>query len=139
VTNEPPPASPQPLALQYAGRAEQYGIILDRSPGGVRITIPPRFLKFLPPVTIELDSTYLRLEGVGNEWDESGSMERPRGAIYDVSFVPHSGRLFIKARGFDFIECRPHRDPKVVEWIAERINEALRFVPPRVDAEGSPT
>ena len=121
----------QPLQLQYADREYQYGITLERWPGGLRITIPPRFFKFLLPATvIELDPSTLHLQGMTNQWDEgkTGLMDRPRGAVYEVKAVSHSGNLFIKAHGHDFIERRPHRDPKVVQWIADRLNDELGFV-----------
>ena len=97
--------------------------------------ISPRILKFMPSVVIELDSTRLHFEGVTNTWEESGPLDRPRSAIYEVKFVPHSGSLFIKATGFAFIECQPHHDSRVVEWIAARLNEALGFSPTPTEGE----
>jgi hypothetical protein len=122
--------SAAPIPLRYADRAEQYAVLLEEWPGGVRITIPPRFLKFLlPTIVIELDATRLHFEHLVNMWLEADPPDRPREAIYEIKFVKHSGNLFIRAHGHGIVEVRPHRDPKVVEWIAERLNAALGVSP----------
>lgn len=118
--------SAAPIPLRYADRAEQYGVLIEEWPGGIRITIPPRLLKFLlPAIVIELDATRLHFKTLVNMWNEADPPDRPREAIYEIKFVKHSGNLFIRAHGHGIVECRPHRDPKVVEWIAERLNAAL--------------
>jgi hypothetical protein len=125
MSEEHRPVSPRLPQLGYANPAQQYGIIVESRPDTLRITIPKRLFKFLPSVIIELDSARLRFQGVMNEWNEGDSLERPRNAIYEVKFVAHTGKLFIKAHGFEFIECQPHRDPRIVEWIAQQLNDAL--------------
>lgn len=130
----PAPIPVKPLPLEYADREEQYGILLERLADRLRVTIPPRFFGWLvPPVTIELDATELRIDGVINSFDDSSdhgrTHVRPRDKVYEIKAVRHSGNLFVKAHGFPFLECQPHRDFKVVEWIAARLNEAMTTLP----------
>ena len=102
-------------------------MVLEEWPGGVRITIPPRFSIGSPSI-VELDDTALYLRNILSDpsSQETGlNLDRPRRDLYEVRFVGHSGNLFIRAHGHQIIDCRPHRDPKVVEWIAEELNRLL--------------
>jgi len=133
------PPRPPPLTLRYANRAQQEVVKLETWPGGLRITLPKRVLRFLAPTVITLDAQTLRLKNVpyatGDTRHGSVDVDRPRAAVYEMKYVGHSGNLFIKAHGYEFVDCRPHRDSKVVEWVAQQLNDALGLGGP-VSGEG---
>ncbi len=55
------------------------------------------------------------------------AIDLARSQIYDVKYVTHSGNLVIRCHHQEMSQFCPSSDPIVLQWIADRIREALKL------------
>jgi hypothetical protein len=82
----------------------------------------------LRAVTIEIDDVSVRVHNVC----DSGNTDRldhvrPRRAVYEVRYVPHSRMVLLRAHGHEMLEFRPVPDDMVLRWIADEMRQALEL------------
>lgn len=80
-------------------------------------------------VVFEVTGSALRSDNVRPLFRVDGGGARtlryPRGDVYDVQFIEHSGHLLVRVRGREMLELKPSTDPRVVRWLAEELRRAL--------------
>jgi hypothetical protein len=86
--------------------------------------VPKMMRKAEMPRTIEVTAESLVLTNILVE-EEQTIITRPRGEVYDIRYVAHSGNLVIHCHKMNMVECRPVRDPIVLKWIAAVLRDAM--------------
>ncbi|HEV8292674.1 MAG TPA: hypothetical protein VGP94_12160 [Tepidisphaeraceae bacterium] len=78
------------------------------------------------PMTIEVTATSLSL--LNAEIDgRPQDITHPRHDVYDVRYVSHSNNVAIRVHGQELIELCPFKDPRMQQWLADTLVQALRL------------
>jgi hypothetical protein len=78
------------------------------------------------PMIIEVTATTLSLLNVEIDGHPQDLLH-PRDQVYDVRYVQHSGNVVIRVHGQEMIDCRPFKDPRMLQWLADVLCQALEL------------
>jgi len=101
-------------------------IVMSADPDAV--TTPIRAIRrTFRPMIIEITATTVSLMNVDLENSSKCDLVHPRKDVYDVRYVGHSNNVVIRVHGQEMIELRPFKDPRMQQWLADVLVQALRL------------